>query len=639
MTLTTEARTPALLLPDHPPLQGPATRSAMTRTAIAYLVLWLCGLVPLAVGASETARAVGLGLALPGGGLFYAGHPVWGAITILGFVVAIFLWWSMGPIVAPPLVWLGTAVVPFALTVGEPATSTGIAVLVVVPALAAVGLAVHAARHRAQVREGARLNALLRDVSFSIGGRPDLETGYPVVEHDERDLRRLRHSLDLALQPLEAYDGFTHIDQFREGALRYQLNALGYGLAMSQFTRTPAFGGYLAEAQRNAVEKVLQRKVWGYWGLENAWGNLRFDRDPVANDENVMLTGFYGLQVGMYSVLNDTRYSEPGSLTFQWDERTNYPSSLPDLSDSIARNVAGSAYSLFPCEPNWIYTICNTFGLNTVTVEGQLRPSPAAGEVATRLLAAYQREFMRPDGKIIGVRSGHLGLSWNFWASQAVQLATTYWMHPGLPDLSHRSWWLLRENWLQLSGGRITTPRGLGSRLDPGNYKIGSDTFTLAVTTMAARELGDEEYAVAAEATLADRERIEVEHGAERYADASGLANSYLNLGLFGRASGLRDLVAYGPPTAWGSGPRLENAAYPDVLVARAVTDGTALDLVLRPGSGAVRTVLELSRLVPGRTYLLEGAVEETTVADAQGRALVEVALEGRTEVRGRPLP
>lgn len=57
----------------------------------------------------------------------------------------------------------------------------------------------------------------------------------------------------LALQPLDSFAGFTKIDQFREAATRYQLNALSYSLSMAQFTRTPAFTGYLAEAQRNAT--------------------------------------------------------------------------------------------------------------------------------------------------------------------------------------------------------------------------------------------------------------------------------------------------------------------------------------------------------------------------------------------------
>ena len=232
------------------------------------------------------------------------------------------------------------------------------------------------------------------------------------------------------------------------------------------------------------------------------------------------------------------------------------------------------------------------------------------------------------------MRSSHLGLSWSLWAAPSVQLATTYWLHPGLPELAHRSWWLVRDGWLRVADGRVSTPRGLVSRLDPGSYQVGADTFTLAVTTMAAREVGDEDVAMAAEATIAEKP-VETSNGAERVAGASGLANSYLNLGRFGRRSGLRDLVAYGPPPAWRTGPVLEDAAYPEVLVARAVTDGTALDLVLVPGDGAVRTTIALGRLRPGVTYRVNGGRELT--ADHEGRALLEVDLDARTELRIHP--
>lgn len=615
-----------------------ATRRAMLRSLAGYAVLWICGVAALLLDASPRAATFALGLALPGGGLFHAGHPVWGAVALLGVLMAVFVWWAAGPTVLPPVVWLSTAIVP-ALTLDPTTgpTGPGLAVLAVVPGLVVVAAATHAVRHGVQRRRGATLNERLAAVTFRVTGAPSYPRDFAVAEHSDQDLRRLRASLDLALQPIDSYEGFTHIDQFREGALRYQLNALSYGLSMSQFTRTPAFRGYLAEAQRNTIEKMLQRRAWGYWPLENAWGNLRRDKDPIPVGENVMLTGFFGLQVGMYTALNDDRYTRPGSLTFRWDESTTFPYDLPELAANVRESVAGSPFSLYPCEPNWIYTICNTFGLNTVLSSEQRTPTGAAGELQARLRAAYESEFLRPDGRIVGVRSSHLGLSWNFWASPSVQLATTYWLNPGMPEIAQRTWWLIREGWLRVEDGRVSTPRSIVSRLDPGNYRLGTDTFTLAVTTMAAREIGDEETALAAEATLAEREQVEQRHGAERVAHASGLANSYLNLGRFGRRSGLRDLVAFGPPREWREGPVLEQAAYPDVLVAKAVSDGAALDLVLTPGDGALRTRIILGQLRPGASYDLAGARERVVTADAAGRAVVEVDLGSRLEVSVTP--
>ncbi|HVK27917.1 MAG TPA: hypothetical protein VM575_06235 [Nocardioides sp.] len=626
-----------VLLPTDVPLLPPATRRSFLRTLASYAVLWLAGALPVALDAGDRTQALGLGLALPGGGLFHAGHPVWGATALAAVVLAVFAWWAAGPTVLPPVVWLLTAVLP-AATLDDPAGSAqaAVAVLAVVPVLTVLAAAGHAVRHASQRGRGAALNRRLAEVRFPVTGAPSYPKDFPVVEHTDEDLRRLRAALDLALQPVEDFEGFTHLDQFREGALRYQLNALGYGLSMAQFTRTPAFRGYLAEAQRNTIDKVLQRRVWGYWALENAWGNLRRDKDPVPMGGNVMLTGFYGLQVGMYSLLNDERYFRPGSLTFRWDEDEAWPYDLPALAGNVRANVRESRFGLYPCEPNWIYTICNTFGLNTVLASEQLAASGEAGDVQERLRRSYESEFLRPDGRIVGVRSSHLGLSWNFWASPSVQLATTYWLHPGLPDLAHRTWWLIRDGWLRVEDGRVRTPRSIVSRLDPGSYKVGSDTFTLAVTAMAAREIGDEETARAAEATIAERP-VEQRYGTERVADASGLANSYLNLGRFGRRSGLRDLVAFGPPREWRDGPVLDEAAYPDVLVARAVSDGAALDLVLAPGAGPLRTRIGLAQLHPGASYDVRGAREATVTADSQGRAALEVDLGGRTEVRISP--
>jgi len=294
-------------------------------------------------------------------------------------------------------------------------------------------------------------------------------------------------------------------------------------------------------------------------------------------------------------------------------------------------------YALFACEPNWVYTVCNTFGLNTLVSHDRLHGTTYTADVRDRLRHGYETEFMRPDGKIVGVRARHLGVSWNFWASPSVQTTTSYWLHAGLPELALRTWYLLRERLTIRDGLLLELPRFVSSGLDPGNYLIGRDTFGQIVTMMAAREIGDEEYARAAERTIDEREPVDEQDGARRLADSSGLANHYATLGRFGRQDGLRDLVAHGAPAAWRTGPVLAEAAYPEVLVARAVTDGHALDLVLLPGKGPVRTTLAVERLVPGRTYVVSGGLETSATADDQGRALVGVDLGARLEVSLRP--
>lgn len=624
-------------LPDVPAF-GPVTARRMRRAVAVYAVVWLLGSLPGWLGAGPGLTAFGLGLVVPGGGFVLAGSVTFTVLTLAVFLLSLVVWWFAGPVVLPPLVWLaGAGLAVLAVDPGDLVGGATVVVPAVAVALLVLAYVVHRVRHVGQRRTRTAINRELAGVDFLVSGPPRVASDLPVAESMPDDLAHLRYALDMALQPVERFDGFTILDQYREAAIRYQLTALCNGVAMSQFTRTPAFSGYVAEAQRNAIEKVLQRTVWGYWAAENLWGNLSTNRDPLDTDENIMLTGWHGTMVGAYAVLNDDRYSQPGALTYRWSDDEAYAHDFHALAGQLHRSMTDSDYALIPCEPNWIYTVCNTFGINTLLAHDAVHGTHLFADVRDRLHHAYEHEFLRPDGRIVGVRARHLGLSWNFWAGAAVQLNTAFWLHAGFPDIAQRTWWLLRERELTTDRGHPALPLRLVSRLDPGNYTLGRDTMGLAGITMAAREVGDEEAAAAAAAALAEREPVEERHGARRWADSSPLVNFYGILGRFGRRSGLRDLLGHGGvPAAWQEGARLAEVAYPDVLVARAVTDGHALDLVLRPGDGPVRTTLAVDRLVPGRTYTSLGTAAETVTADEHGRALLEVDLGDRHEVRLR---
>jgi hypothetical protein len=343
-----------------------------------------------------------------------------------------------------------------------------------------------------------------------------------------------------------------------------------------------------------------------------------------------MLAGYHGLMLGLYSALNDDRYDRPGALTFRWNERTSYPHDAGTIAAITHRNMTNSAYTLFACEPNWIYPICNTMGMNTLLSHDRDHDTGYFTDLADSLRMGYEREFLRPDGRLIGVRSNHLGLSWNFWSGEAVQLSTAYWLHATMPDVAHRTWWLVKQK-LDETGA---LPTSASNRLDPGNYRLGRQTYGRVLTMLTARELGDEDVALRAQATLDERERIAEANGASKYADASAFTNLYANLARFSRHSAMRDLLTFGAPTAWKTGPVLADANYPDVLVAKAVTDGSGLELVLRPGNGPVRTTLRIERLVPGQTYAVTGSAAAEVIASERGDAFLDVDLGGRQEIR-----
>lgn len=100
----------------------------------------------------------------------------------------------------------------------------------------------------------------------------------------------------------------------------------------------------------------------------------------------------------------------------------------------------------------------------------------------------------------------------------------------------------------------------------------------------------------------------------------------------------MRSLIDGSHPACVRSGPVLAAATYPDVLVARADSDGQDLDLVLRPGAGPTHATLTLDRLAPNTFYQVTGADEALIKARDDGTASIRVALRTRTEVHVSPV-
>src|SRR5207249_4126062 len=143
----------------------------------------------------------------------------------------------------------------------------------------------------------------------------------------------------------------------------------------------------------------------------------------------------------------------------------------------------------------------------------------------------------------------------------------------------------------------------------------------------AAAEMGDHELYKVVQHELDGRHPLSAHDGALWRDDGSTQANAMMAMGRFSPPNGYRLLMNDGPGEAVLRGPYLEGAAYPDVLVANATTDGAALHLVLRPGNGPCRTPLGVRRLVAGRAYAVRGATHESVTAAADGSATVEVEL------------
>lgn len=456
------------------------------------------------------------------------------------------------------------------------------------------------------------------------------------------DLAHQRWLLDLALQPLDRFDGFDRLDQFSFSALRYQLNFAQYALAMAQRHHTPAFHGYLSAAQRNLIEKVLQPPVWRYWRWENLWGNLDPNPDPIRRD-NIMFSGYFGLMLSLYrNASGDARYDRPGSLEFRTRSGRVFSYDHPTIMGVVAEQFAAEPSGLWACHPGLAYPMCNALGAAGVLGAEPHHRQGRADPVLTALRHGLSEEYTYLDGSTVHARSTRFG-----FATPGVGSGTVIgaWQRANFPLLlrpldplaAQRLWEILRREDAELVGGEFRLPRANASdRRDIGDFQ-GSMASFWSWLYADAREFGDADMAAAALRAAENQLDPQDRHGARAYGRASVHSNAVFALGRFIDEHGYTDAVSAPLPREWREGPLLADAPYPQCLVAHAVTDGTELRLVLRPGAGGGRVELSLARLRPGREYRVSGAVVDTITAASDGTATVDIDLNERADIRLRP--
>lgn len=656
---------PVPLIPEGKGLAGPVTASRWRRTALCYLALLALG-TALAWGSDPHWASFGLGLVVPGGGfLFHAGgtgaallHVGLFAGTLLLFLLALFLWVATGNIIAPVLVWLGGAIA--AASMDHWAGSAGILSMAAMcrsgalvtaafwsdarawlPAgmLGAVGGIVLAMRRRLPWlrAERERINGYLAGKRTTITTALD-SSGLPKVEPlKEEDLPLWRFLLDRSLQPVSEFKGFDRIDEFREAAKRYQVCNLSYMIGQHMYLRTPAFRGYMDQAQQNLSRKMMDHRLWSYWRLENMWGNLRSDPDPFARD-NIMYYGWYGGMLGIDLVVTgNERYSRPGSIRLEHPSGKVYESSFTDICQIIRRNMAASEFCLFPCEPRWIYPICNNFGALSLKCHDRHFGTNWWEETRERYQRSLENEFVTQNGRITAIRDHYTGMTVPALTATMADAVTALFIHPVLPELARRSWEIVRHDLIRLERGGVELKLNGWDKIDFGNYRR-SLISTYALVAASAREMGDDEVADGLLARIDAEFPSEVINGVRHYKGASVSAHAVIHAARVLRGNGFHDLVSVGMPEPWRRGPLLQEASYPQVLVAGAVSDGQALSLRLAPGAGGGRFRLGLSQLRPGAEYRVIGGTESMLRADQLGTAAMHVDLDRMQDVRVLPL-
>lgn len=443
-------------------------------------------------------------------------------------------------------------------------------------------------------------------------------------------VKRLRFALDRALQPVGEFAGFEVRDQFQTATLRYQINFLAYGIALTQSRFTPAFDGYMHEAQRRLVLKQAQHRVWSYWALEDMWGNLRCDADPTAR-ENIMFTGFVALQMSLFQAsTGSSEWSKPGSFYLQHPNGQRFAFDLSTLLSRMEHEYARSDFHLVACEPNWIYPLCNTMAACAVVTQDARRQQANWARHEQTFRQHLEAEFLDGFGRYVPCRSARTGLALPGVGGVMPQALPCYFLNVVAPDLAHRQWLLLRRRLFDQQG-RLR--RRAFWPIDTGNHGF-VRASAYAATALAAAELGDEAVYASCIAALDDECPSVLKGGVIQRAKASVWSHG---VELMARANGREGLRRLITKTPGAPGPRLGQVAYPEVLVASAHADARtgALQAVLYAGVGESAgegvQPIEVLGLRPHGRYRLQGATVSWIQADAAGRACLQVPLIGRT--------
>jgi hypothetical protein len=598
---------------------GPNTRRLLWRSLLVYFSVAGIGMLLASSSLPSALRVFGLGLVVPGGGFafwisggWFDTHLLLMLSSLIAFASSLVLWFATGNALAPPIFWLIAAVAPTLMHHEVLNQAAPKQVLNGILVLGSAVLLFHMLNRYWGQYTRIQKNIMLADT-------PDFK---PQVLHKEaslEDLQRLRLLLDRALQPLDEFNGFEHLDQFQTAALRYQLNFAGYALSLFQAAHAPAFQGYLADAQRNLILKHQDRRIWSYWELESRWGNFDNDADPMSRD-NIMFTGFVATQIALYHAASGNRdFDKPGSLTFEHPDGRRFEHDFPNMVETLVRNMKAAPATLFACEPNWVYPLCNGIGAAAI----RFQDPKAWAEISEQFENGFEREYLSASGKIVPARSNYLGFALPAVGGAVVQSFPAVFYNGLLPHIALRHW--LVERRCMFKKGELNRWRFWP--VDFGNYRF-SPASGLAATAAAAAEMGDGEVLshllkqldLSCPSVLVDG----VSHRPRASLWAHGAELMARNI----KPHGFGDLLQQRSPAE--TRPFIARAKYPDVLIASAFATLASLHVVLYPGRASGLQTIGVSGLSPGATYRVG---DKDYFSSDEGTLDLELNLQGRTEL------
>jgi len=607
------------------------------RTLIQYVIL--VGLASLGwIKLQNSAgRAACLGVIFPGGA--YLANPnllnvALFTLTVVFMPVTFFMWFGSGAILAPIL----NHICPIAI--GAYLNKDGkfpFHMLYVVLGLSGVTITFFyvisvklAAQNR---RKRDERNLYLPELVSEVFERTQLPADKR--ELDLKTLRFVQYFMELGLQDIDDWSGFNIVDQFQTSSLRYQLYEIAYCLGTYQCIYTPSMRGKLSEAQTKVIDKSLTQKVMNYWKWESLFGHFSTNYDPVEWD-NIMVTGYILKALGIYTNnTGDMRYTQPDCMEFVINNSNKFKHDIHSINKYLLRNWESNPYTVFPCEPNWIYSPCNLYGSAGSIAYDAAFHQKNFEKKREKILSQLQEDLSDELGTLVPIKSSLTGMTIPGFSGPTCEAFSA--MDLVLLDEAAgvRSWVILREEHLTYDQEALTykfKDLKTSDKIDLGNYNI-TEASPAALFAMVAAEHGDEEISQKLIKRI-DNELAPLKVTSTGSYYNEGLSTWLTGFLLRGRLCRFRDwtrTIAEGPSKQCKLGPLLEGYDFQNVLVARAYSnDGTDLDLVLYNGGEPGKYSIRLGQLVPGAKYKYEFGTFE---ADDDGSLVLSVDLDGRTPI------
>ncbi|MBR3060712.1 MAG: hypothetical protein IKN89_01490 [Oscillospiraceae bacterium] len=460
-------------------------------------------------------------------------------------------------------------------------------------------------------------------------------------EMDEDQLKLARWLLNASVRELGDFSGFDHFKRPVLTDNRYQFPTVGYALLLMQCKYVPNFRGYLAQAQRFIVDAITDPRTCGYWKKTNLIGYMRWDPDPIKR-ANIMLSGWMLPTITGYGAqTHDRCFEEEGALRFRPfknDPSRSYDYSAKGAVECLYRQYKEKEfpYMLIPCEPHVAFPICNSYGLLGMLIYDRDHGTHYCEEIWEDLYKYLTDNFVEAEGSIALRRQDIYGLRFipeSQMGYDPMADVQNYLMYaPIFPGLARRNYAILRRHALEVRDG-VTYIKGRKWEdiFDMATQKK-NPSLVMSNLEMLAAEYGDKEILDGlhrAESIFLERSR---DPRYFRFKDVPLVVMANFAIGRFLQQGDWQDMVLRGPAETAFTGPLLTGCDFPQVLVAKAMSHGEDLDLVLYNGEGSGPQALTVENLIPGGDYLEEHSGQKLQ-ADAEGKLAFQVHLDGRTPV------